>query len=121
VASYEEIGGDGEEAGTISAANVGKISANAYSKSKALMMVEKYLSKRIRCVLRLWRLKTDTYLNDVKFKLRVACNEVQKGRVKRICALMVSNERAMSRHLFHSFMHWRLETEVEKRALDRRQ
>ena len=34
---------------------------------------------------------------------------------------MIANERAMTRHVFHAFMHWRMETEVEKRALDRRQ
>ena len=101
-------------------ANAGKISELAYSRSKAATIAEKYLSKRMRRVLRFWRKETDTYLQNTRFKLRLAYKEVHKERVKRICALMVANERAMTRHIFHAFMHWRMETEVEKRALDRR-
>ena len=35
--------------------------------------------------------------------------------------MKVNNEKAILRQAFHAFSLWRLETEVEKRALDRRQ
>ena len=120
MASYEEIGGEMNDGNAVVGANAGKISELAYSRSRAATIAEKYLSKRLRRVLRFWRKETDTYLQNTRFKLRLAYKEVHKEKVKRICALMVANERAMTRHVFHAFMHWRMETEVEKRALDRR-
>ena len=35
--------------------------------------------------------------------------------------MKVNNEKAIMREAFHAFNLWHLETEVEKRALDRRQ
>ena len=49
------------------------------------------------------------------------CKELENKRAKIICSLIVANERAVIRHAFHAFLQWRLEAEVEKRALDRRQ
>ena len=39
----------------------------------------------------------------------------------KIIALKVANEKVVLREAFHAFSQWRLETQVEKRALDRRQ
>ena len=39
----------------------------------------------------------------------------------KIVAVKLNNEKALLREAFHAFMLWRLETQVDKRALDRRQ
>ena len=35
--------------------------------------------------------------------------------------IRVANEKAILRQAFYAFMRWRIETQVDKRALDRRQ
>ena len=46
---------------------------------------------------------------------------MQKSKVIKLMQIKVSNEKFVLRQAFHAFQAWRLETEVERRALDRRQ
>ena len=96
VISYEEIGG-GKEGGNPSAVNVDQIIETAYAKSRAARVAEKFISLRLRRVIRQWRQETEKYLSDVQFKLRSARLQMQKQKVIRLMALKVSNEKFVLR------------------------
>ena len=71
VISYEEIGGN-KEATSHPPVNVDYIIESAYAKSRAARVAEKYISLRLRRFIRHWRSETDSYLADMRFKLRSA-------------------------------------------------
>ena len=120
VVSYEEIGGNKQQASQ-HAVDANQVTQAAFAKSRAAKCAEKFLSLKLRRVIRKWRQETDLYLSEVKFRLRSAKLQLQRQKVIRMIALKVNNEKARLREIFHAFSLWHLETQVEKRAYDRRQ
>ena len=119
VNSYEEIGGN-VQMGHSTAVDEFKLTTAVYAKAKATLCAEKFLKMKLRRCLRHWRGETETYLQDVRFRLGYKRMLLQREKVVRIIGLKVSNEKALMRQAFFAFSRWRMETEVEKRALDRR-
>lgn len=120
VVSYEEIGGNKEVAQQANI-DVNQVTSMTFAKSRAVKCAEKFLSLRLRRVMRQWRKDTELYLTEIRFRLRNSKLQLQRQKVIKIISIKVNNEKAMLREAFHAFSLWRLETEVEKRALDRRQ
>ena len=120
VNSYEEIGGGNKEVAHQASVDVNQVTSQIFARSKAAKCAEKFLSIRLRRVLRTWRKETDAYLGEMRFRLRNSKLQLQRQKVIKIIAMKVNNEKAILREAFHAFNLWRLETEVEKRALDRR-
>ena len=70
VNSYEEIGGGNKEATHHVAVDVNQVTSQVYAKSRAAKCAEKFLSIRMRRVLRHWRKETELYLGEMRFRLR---------------------------------------------------
>lgn len=75
----------------------------AFAKSKAVSVVQKFLSLRLKHALKLWRSETDDYLNEIKFKLRTSKMRLMKDRIVKLMAVKVANEKAILREAFHAF------------------
>ena len=89
--------------------------------SKAANTIAFYLTKRVRRAVRFWRGDTEAYINEINFRIRNQRMFLQKKKVIAMINIKVSNERALMRMVFSSFSKWKLEAQVEEKALDRRQ
>ena len=107
--SYEEIGGnkDGPQVPTV---DVNQVTQAAYAKSRAAIVAEKFLKLKLRFVVRLWRKETESYLSEIKFRLRNTRLQMQKQKVIKLIQIKVANEKAVLRHAFQAFSRWHLET-----------
>ena len=86
------------------------VSSQVYARAMVVHTVHKFLARRLKHTLKIWRKETDDYLNEVKFKLRTSRLKLQKARVVKLMAIKVANEKAVMREAFHAFAQWRLET-----------
>ena len=60
-------------------------------------------------------------LNESRFRIRHQRLILQKSRVLALISIKVTNQVSLLRVMFRFFCKWKIESIVEKRALDRRQ
>ena len=55
-----------------------QVTLQIYQKSRGAQIAEKFLAIRVRRVIRQWRKETESYLNEMKFRLRNSRMQLQR-------------------------------------------
>ena len=71
--------------------------------------------------MREWRGDTEAYINEINFRIRNQRMFLQKQKVQAIITINIANQKALMRICFSAFSKWKLDSQIEGRALDRRQ
>lgn len=91
------------------------------AQTKAVATIKHYLQMQLRKALKVWRSQTDLIINEHRFRVRNYRLLLQKQRVLVLINLKVANKLALLRFVFKAFANWKLETQIDKRLLDRKQ
>jgi len=79
------------------------------------------MQRQLRSALKKWRATSDMIINEHRFRIRNHRLLLQKQRVMVLINLRVNNRLALLRFIFKAFARWKLETEIDKKLLDRKQ
>ena len=71
--------------------------------------------------MREWRGDTEAYINEINFRIRNQRMFLQKQKVQAMISIKVANEKALMRICFSAFSRWKLDSQIEGKALERRQ
>ena len=114
----EEIGGkiSGQATG-----NEHQLTSMIVKQVQAANTIAFFLSRRVRRVIREWRGDTEAYINEINFRIRNQRMFLQKQKVQAMISIKVANEKALMRICFSAFSRWKLDSQIEGKALDRRQ